>query len=105
MNNFTNTELLAAVAEKMGWNPYDDGGGPFWMTPDQREFYKIDELPSMDDCLTILKYAGLEMDLRTFDDDPNEVMLFLIGKRKTCAHQFDDQIPRAILLAILEVGE
>ena len=98
----TDTELIADVAEKMGWILYWDGGNPNWMTPDKREFYEKDDLPSVDDCLIILSYAGLEMDLRTFVDDINEVTLFRKGERKSCAHEFDKDVPRAILRALLE---
>ena len=97
----TDQELIARIAEKFGckkWRPSNDDYF-VWRFPDGR-FIESQELPSTDACLALLDEGwGYKINksalihVRLFDSDGREVS-DSVG---------ETDLPRAILLAILEI--
>ncbi len=107
----TDTELIAAVAEKFGckeWRPSNDDYF-VWRFPDGR-FIESQELPSTDACLALLDKPWA---MQQFSDGNVFFTIYDPEANKTW-EVIEDMEPgmsqvqvrcRAILLALLEVGE
>ena len=106
----TDTELIAAVAEKLGWEEqtFPSIPGVAWTAPDGM-VYAAGKLPSTDACLRLLDKTLDEFDeayrsiVTRYASGTVEVEIKRTKPRKSWLTFDDNNRPRAILLALLEV--
>ena len=109
------TKLIAAVAEKLGWiyEPDDEGAQFFhpacWKhQPNGKLPWKTicpaDQLPTTDQCLALLAQKGLMATLEVWPrQHQNIATVYMPEEGPFFTGKDSESLPRAILLAILEV--
>ena len=94
-------ELIAAVAEKMGWvRRMDWDWLDHWKAPDRKR-YSVVELPTTDQCLALLD-KGQNAKIEYYPHH-SFVEIEDVEHDDPIAKADDKFLPRAILLALLEV--
>ena len=94
-------ELIARIAEKLGWEEvydYEHDTKICCWAADKGKSYSKTELPSTDACLRLL-----DQNWRIEKHDENHVIDLFSQVGNRIAGSSDKDLPRAILLAILEV--
>ena len=109
MTDPTDRELIEKVAKLKGWeltHPQAKEGKDLWLTHEGVYLY-LDELPTTDQCLTLLDdFEIIKISIvHTSDDHPDAVFVATYGQDQGSAAVSAESLPRAILKALLEVGE